>query len=110
MTTTSGSETIGCKIPAIKAIFGASNMDTFGGLLNGATVCAYDMRRDGIPQLAGWLDRERITVLHAVPTVFRELCNSLPPARMLPHLRAIDLPSGIAHGDPARRRQRGRYQ
>ena len=45
--------------------FGAANMNVFGGLLNGATLCAYDMRRDGIPLLADWLDRERITVLHS---------------------------------------------
>src|SRR5207302_3217528 len=71
--------------------FNAANMDIFGGLLTGATLCAYDMRRESISQLADWLDRERITVLHAVPTVFRELVNRLPPSRLLPHLRAIDL-------------------
>jgi amino acid adenylation domain-containing protein len=71
--------------------FNAANMDIFGGLLNGATLCAYDMRREGITQLADWLDRERITVLHAVPTVFRELGNRLAPGRLLAHLRAVDL-------------------
>ena len=69
--------------------FGAANMNVFGGLLNGATLCAYDMRRDGIPGLADWLDRERVTVLHTVPTVFRELFASLPPRRKLSYLRAI---------------------
>ncbi len=71
--------------------FSASNMDIFGALLNGATLCGYELRRGGIRSLAGWLDRERITVLHAVPTVFRELAESLPQGRRLPHLRAIDL-------------------
>jgi amino acid adenylation domain-containing protein len=71
--------------------FGAANMDIFGGLFSGATLFGYDMRRDGIPLLADWLDRERITVLHAVPTVFRELFNSLAPDRKFAHLRAIDL-------------------
>ncbi|HEX5866015.1 MAG TPA: AMP-binding protein, partial [Casimicrobiaceae bacterium] len=71
--------------------FGASNMNIFAGLLNGGTLCAYDMRRDGIPLLADWLDRERISVLHTVPTVFRELMNNLSPERKLAHLRAIDL-------------------
>ena len=69
--------------------FGAANMNVFGGLLNGATLCAYDMRRDGIPSLADWLDRERITVLHTVPTVFRELFLSLTPQRKLARLKAI---------------------
>jgi amino acid adenylation domain-containing protein len=71
--------------------FGAANMDIFGGLFSGATLFAYDMRRDGIPLLADWLERERITVFHAVPTVFRELFNSLAPDRRFAHLRAIDL-------------------
>lgn len=71
--------------------FNAANMDIFGGLPNGATLCAYDLRRDGIQALADWLDRERITLLHAVPTVFRELFARLAPGRVLPHLRAIDL-------------------
>jgi thioesterase domain-containing protein len=71
--------------------FGAANMDIFGGLFSGATLCGYDMRRDGIPLLADWLDRERITVFHAVPTVFRELFASLAPDRKFACLRAIDL-------------------
>ncbi|MEP7062151.1 MAG: AMP-binding protein [Betaproteobacteria bacterium] len=60
-------------------------------LVLGATLCAYDMRRDGVPALAAWLDRERVTLLQAVPTVFRGLCNALLPGRVLPHLRAIHL-------------------
>jgi acyl-CoA synthetase (AMP-forming)/AMP-acid ligase II len=71
--------------------FSAANMDIFGALTNGATLCTYELRRNGIRQLAGWLDRGRISVLHAVPTVFRELAASLPAGRRLPHLRAIDL-------------------
>ncbi|HET7033814.1 MAG TPA: AMP-binding protein, partial [Casimicrobiaceae bacterium] len=71
--------------------FSAANMDIFGGMLNGATLCAYDMRRDGVPGLANWLDHERISVLHAVPTVFRGLFGALAPKRRLMHLRAIDL-------------------
>ncbi|HSQ83072.1 MAG TPA: AMP-binding protein [Casimicrobiaceae bacterium] len=71
--------------------FSAANMDVYGSLFSGATLCAYDLRRDGLASLADWLDRERITVLHAVPTVFRELGNRLAPGRVLPHLRAVDL-------------------
>ena len=71
--------------------FGASTMSIFGGMLHGATMCAYDVRRDGIAGLADWLDRERISVFHAVPTVFRELMAGLPAGRRLAQLRAIDL-------------------
>jgi amino acid adenylation domain-containing protein len=69
----------------------AANNAVFRALLYGATLCAYDMRRDGIPQLVDWLNRERISVLHTVPTVFREMANRLAPGRVLPHLRAIHL-------------------
>ena len=71
--------------------FNAANMDIYSSLLNGAALCAYDMRGDGIPKFADWLDLERITVLHTVPTVFRELGNRLAPGRVLPHIRVIDL-------------------
>jgi amino acid adenylation domain-containing protein len=71
--------------------FGASNLNIFAGLLSGCTVCAYDMGRDGIPKLADWLDREKISVLHTVPTVFRALMGGLGEGRMLASLRAIDL-------------------
>ncbi|HMA23013.1 MAG TPA: AMP-binding protein, partial [Gemmatimonadaceae bacterium] len=71
--------------------FGAWNVDVFGGLSHGATVCAYDVRKRGIDALADWLDDERISVLHAVPTVYREMMNRLAPDRVLRHLRVIDL-------------------
>jgi amino acid adenylation domain-containing protein len=71
--------------------FGASNLNIFAGLLNGGTLCAYDMRRDGIAKLADWLDREQVSVLHTVPTVFRELMASLAEGQTLASLRAIDL-------------------
>jgi amino acid adenylation domain-containing protein len=71
--------------------FSAANMDVFGGLLAGATICAYDMRERGIPGLAMWLDRQAITVLHAVPTVFRKLADSLEDGRIIQSVRAIDL-------------------
>ena len=71
--------------------FAASLMHIFGGLLRGATLCAYDMRRDGVPSLADWLEREQITLLHTIPSVFRELCQRLPASAKLSHLRGIDL-------------------
>jgi amino acid adenylation domain-containing protein len=71
--------------------FSAANMDIYGALLNGATLCTYDMRCNGVPGLADWLYRTRITVLHAVPTVFRELAHALDPECRFPEIRAVDL-------------------
>ena len=71
--------------------FSASMMDIFGCLFNGAALCAFDVRAGGVAELATWLDRERISVLHCVPTVFRGLFSGLDSRRVLEHLRAIDL-------------------
>ena len=71
--------------------FAAANSDVFRALLHGATICAYDMRRDGIAGLADWLDRERVSVLHVPPTAFREVASRLAPERVLPHLRILHL-------------------
>jgi|SRR5690348_8832939 len=70
--------------------FSASMMDIFGALFSGATLCAYDVRRDGVGPLGAWLDRERVSVLHAVPTVFRGLLAGRG-GRGFEHLRAVDL-------------------
>ena len=67
--------------------FAASVIGVHGAFLRSATLCAYDMRRDGFPGLARWLERERITVVHTIPTVFRGSARlgsrraSAPPAR-----------------------------
>jgi amino acid adenylation domain-containing protein len=71
--------------------FGASNMDIYPGLLSGATLFGYDLRQDGIPQLADWLEQKKISVLHAVPTVFRQLVKSLPQDRVFRNIRIVDL-------------------
>ena len=71
--------------------FSAANMDIYGALLNGATICPRDIRRYGVADLGDWIERERITVLHAVPTVARELSRSLVPGRVLESVRAVDL-------------------
>lgn len=71
--------------------FSASNMDVFSAILNGATLCLYDIRKLGTAGLGDWMDEMGITLLHAVPTVFRHLCSSLSPGRKLEAVRAIDL-------------------
>ena len=77
--------------------FAATNMHVYGGLLNGATVCAYDMRRHGVAGLAEWLDRERVTAIHTFPTVFRGLCAALPAGERLRHVRVIDIGAEAAY-------------
>ena len=72
--------------------FGAAILDIFTGLLSGATLHTYDVRRHGSRRLDVWLERERITVLHAVPSLYRSVLalreGGAPP---LTRIRAIDL-------------------
>ena len=58
--------------------YSASLLELFGGLLNGATVYPFNIAEEGITRLADWLSGEKLTVYHSVPTVFRQLVNSLP--------------------------------
>lgn len=77
--------------------FSASNMDVFGALLNGASLFLYDIRKRGTASMADWLDAEGVTVLHAVPTVFRHLIANLPSGRRLKTIRAVDLGGEAVH-------------
>jgi len=66
-------------------------IDLFGALLNGATVCPYDLRQQGLAGLAAWLTTSRITYLTLVPSVWRHFARQLPPALQFPALRRLRL-------------------
>lgn len=77
--------------------FSACNMHLYATWHTGATLCTYDMRRDGLPGLRAWLDRERVGVIHTFPTVLRALCAGLAPGEKLAHVRAIDIAGEAAY-------------
>lgn len=85
--------------------FSAAMMDTFGALLNGASLFPFDVLRQGIGQLGAWLNENRITIYHSVPTIFRHLVAALSPGMTLPHLRLIDF-----GGEPVTRRDIESYR
>jgi amino acid adenylation domain-containing protein len=72
-------------------LLGTQAPDTFCSLLNGAAVFPLDVRGDDVLHLAGWLNREQITVYHSVPTLFRQLVGTLTPDQVFPWLRLIRL-------------------
>jgi amino acid adenylation domain-containing protein len=51
--------------------FSGSVSSLFSALLNGATAFPYDLRRQGTTLLADWLEQNRITIYHSVPSIFR---------------------------------------
>jgi amino acid adenylation domain-containing protein len=48
----------------------------YAALLGGATLCPFDVRTRGVERLAQYLDAQRITIYHSVPTVFRHLLRA----------------------------------
>jgi amino acid adenylation domain-containing protein len=71
--------------------FSASLMDIYGSLLNGATLLLFDVKQEGTVRLSEWLSREKITVYHSVPTVFRHFLDGLDSHQKFSSIRAIDL-------------------
>jgi len=80
--------------------FSAAMMDVYAALLNGATLCLYNMNGpDGIAGLGSWLQANEISVYHSVPTIFRHFVATLTDESAFPHLRLIDF-----GGEPVSRR------
>ena len=69
----------------------ASATPLFAALLNGATLCPFHVRSQGVEQLAGWLRAQRISVYHSVPTVFRHLVRAADGKNPFEHVRLVRL-------------------
>jgi amino acid adenylation domain-containing protein len=65
--------------------------DIFRALLNGATLMPFNLREAGAGNLADWLIKEKITLYHSVPTLFRHFVDALNGTEMFPDLRSIHL-------------------
>ena len=68
--------------------FSGTVSSLFSALLNGATVCLYDLRRDGLNRLASWVREEQVSIFHSVPHIFEQL---VAPGEDLTSLRIIRL-------------------
>ncbi|MEE8301338.1 MAG: amino acid adenylation domain-containing protein, partial [Candidatus Tectomicrobia bacterium] len=58
-------------------------------LLNGATLCPYDVKEAGISDLAAWMYQEAITLYLSIPMLFRQFAATLNTPGMCPDLRII---------------------
>ncbi len=68
--------------------FSGTVSSLFGALLNGAAVAPFDLQGEGLPAISQWLQRARVTVFHAVPSIFRQLSD---PLNRFPAVRLIRL-------------------
>ena len=71
--------------------FDAAVMDIFGALLNGATLCPFDIREKGVAGFYEWLVTEKITIYHSTPTVYRYFLDSLSGREQFPDIRLVVL-------------------
>jgi acyl-coenzyme A synthetase/AMP-(fatty) acid ligase/thioesterase domain-containing protein/acyl carrier protein len=71
--------------------FAASQGTLFSGLLSGAAVCPYDLRREGLRALGHWLRQREITVLNPPLAVLRRFVHSRSPPVLVPDLRLLIL-------------------
>ncbi len=63
--------------------------DIFGALLNGALVYPYDVKVKGLTNLADWLIKEKITLYHSVPTLFRYFAETLKGDELFSDVRLV---------------------
>lgn len=77
--------------------FDASVKDIYGAILNGAKVSFYDVTEKGLDQLSDWLLAQNITIMHMVPTIYRNFLRGLNEGSVLPTVRLIDLGGESCH-------------
>ena len=65
--------------------------DLFGGLLSGAAVFPFNVKRDGLMPLDRWLVDEEITIFSCVATLFRNFCATLNGKEKLSSVRLLKL-------------------
>ncbi|HTD53451.1 MAG TPA: AMP-binding protein, partial [Thermoanaerobaculia bacterium] len=56
---------------------GASVSDIYGALLNGAALCPFSLAQGGLLGLPTFIEQERITVYHSVPSAFRRFVATI---------------------------------
>jgi acyl-coenzyme A synthetase/AMP-(fatty) acid ligase/acyl carrier protein len=69
--------------------FANSVRTIYGALLNGAALFPIDVRKRGFGEHATWLEDNAITVIRAVPTMFRSFMATLDERRVFPSVRVL---------------------
>lgn len=67
--------------------------DIYGALLNGTTLCPFNLKEGGLFRLAEWLRREEISIYHSSAVIFRHLLAGIGADEEFPSLRVVKLGS-----------------
>ncbi|WP_158534910.1 non-ribosomal peptide synthetase [Mucilaginibacter hurinus] len=70
---------------------GGSVRDIYGSLLCGATLCIKSLKKSGLYSLVDFIDREKITIYHSIPNIFRTFLKLNQPQKDLSSVRLIYL-------------------
>ena len=68
---------------------------TLATLLNGAALCPFQVRHQGVAKLPLWLNQEEITIYFSVPIVLRQCVGTIGEQEQFPRLRIIQLGSDL---------------
>lgn len=60
-------------------------------LLNGASYFSVNINEQSMPSIAKWLDEQKVTVLSAMPPVYRLFLKSLPAEHRFTHFRMVSV-------------------
>lgn len=66
---------------------------TYSALLNGAALCFFRFKEEGLERLSQWLSDEQITIYHSSASTFRHFAASLTGNFLFPTLRVVKLGS-----------------
>ena len=82
----------GDRLSCVRSLsFSGAIKDVFCAVLNGASVCFFDLRTQGFAQMATWLAEQKITIYVSVATSYRQLAAALGTAPSFPALRIIHI-------------------
>ncbi len=84
--------------------FDAAVMDVYSALMNGACLCPFDVRSEGMGRMAAFLSRQSVSVYHSTPTLYRYFMET-GGNEDLSKIRLV-----ILGGEPVQKRDVERYQ
>lgn len=78
------------RIASVRSLsFSGTLKDIYGSLLSGAAILLFDVKKEGLANLANWLIQAEATLYTSVATTFRQIVSSLTDDQKFPKLRAI---------------------